>query len=393
MLNMDNKMKIIVIYEIIQSNFLRYVIPLAEKISLAEPSLKVVLLADSFVKNDKILQTPFVRDGEIYFWYVKEFKKRIRKEDIAILAYINYSYRIPDLYWTFFFKRMNVPTFQIQHGMYLKYLKRDVSSISSRLHRNLSYLRYLFMLSGNVKLSNRLNTFFFLLNKDFINSDELRKRFSSSNFEEFKSDTLMIWGNYWKEWFKRVHYYTEKCEYIVIGNKDYYLAKESLSKPLEDKTCYVCQTFVEDGRMSVKNFRKFVDTLVEIYKNEIDEQLLIKFHPRSEKKIYQTLLDLPNVEEVTYFPKCKKYIGHYSTILSLAFSEETYVALWSFEGHDIPSLFIEMADLHTSSEIELEQFIKQKKLSKKDNNISVDYYFSRVEKDPDLTIIKRLFNN
>lgn len=387
-------MNTIIIYEIYQSNFLRYVLPLTKKIIEKHAPLKVVFLGDSFLENDLLVQLPEFKNGNILLWYTKDLKNKLKgNPNINIIAYLNFSYRIPDLYWTMFFKRRNVPTYQVQHGMYVKYLKRSLRGVFSQTYRNTIYLKYLFKIPLQLQSSEKIKTFLYLLNKDFINSSFLRRYFSSKDFTEIKSDTIFIWGEYWKKWFKETHYYNTDDNFVVIGNRDYYNNIAILSGPIQDSICYICQTFVEDSRMSKIQFNQFLKVLAKTIKETPEKLFQIKFHPRSNKTLYKELLELSNVKEAIKFPKCKKYIGHYSTILSLAFSEYSSVCLWTFEGHDIPSYFINLASLVTNDMSEMQQFLNDNEIRKINPNCNIDTFLYRTKIDPDDIIVNTIIDN
>ena len=59
--------------------------------------------------------------------------------------------------------------------------------------------------------------------------------------------------------------------------------KQIINQEKEDAVCYICQTLVEDGRLSKKDFDEF---LLAMYNSlEPEQALYLKLHPRSKHEL------------------------------------------------------------------------------------------------------------
>jgi len=373
----------ILIYEVHYSNFNRYVIPFAEDLIKNNITKDVVMVYDSFVEVDKISKD---YSKDISISGIKQHYKLLKKQDNSNVLFINYSYRITDLYWTYKLKKIGVTCYQQQHGMYAEFLERSFLGYFSALNRKWIYLKYMFFFL----LSFNFGIFLYLLNKDFIKSLKINS-FLGKNYLKAISVThsnhVLVWGDYWKEWFIENHFYTSLDQFTTIGNPDYHVfIKDQHNEKNRDKICYIAQTFVEDGRMDRINYKNVIDKI----SDEFKEKLYIKMHPRSDKSIFKKVLE--NGGELRYdFPITGHYIGHYSSLLALAINEDAKVYLLEINNEQIPSYFINSANEVFSNVENLINAINSDKNSKSDKEIS--YYFENKEKHPYEIIRNKIINS
>ena len=73
-------------------------------------------------------------------------------------------------------------------------------------------------------------------------------------------------------------------------------------------------------------------------------------------------------------PNCIKYIGHYSTLVSLALNITGDVFLWEFKNHKIPEYFSNATAFIDNTEDGLRKFIQDKKKTPALREI-LKYYF------------------
>ena len=361
----------ILIYEVHFSNINRYVVPLAQYLIEKSIANEVVIVYDSFVKNEKI----DLRSTEnILHRNVKKEFADCRKRKNDNIVFLNYSYRIADLYWTSKFKGIGVYCCQVQHGMYAEFLERSFLGYFSTMGRKLTYLTY--MLAFLLKF--KVSVFVYLLNKDFMKSFKINNIIEKhkTKIHPVLSDHVFVWGDYWKEWFIINHYYNGVEEFTTIGNPDYHtFIKGSKNEMQKDKVCYIAQTFVEDGRMDKSVYKKVIDEL----SNALKERLIIKLHPRSDKSIFENVIVKGG--EITYdFPITGFYVGHYSSVLALAINVGTKVFLLEINNEEIPEyfrnsankVFPDLKQLLKAIEIDDELMAKQQ----------ISYYFQNIEQHP-----------
>lgn len=137
-------------------------------------------------------------------------------------------------------------------------------------------------------------------------------------------DICFIYGELWKKYYQEL-FGINNTNYEIVGYPD-------LEKPLEQVKpgsferenfpviCYLAQSSAEDGivtRNEMEIFSKKLETLL------VNYNLIIKFHPRSDKSIYANLLQERYKGKVyiwndTSFPIADGYIGHQSSVVACA---------------------------------------------------------------------------
>ena len=372
----------VLIYEVHFSNINRYVVPLAKHLIENRITEEVVIIYDSFVESDKI----DLKDlKNVTHCTVKNEHAKHKISSLDNTVFFNYSYRITDLFWTYKFKKLGARCCQIQHGMYAEFLERSFMGYFSAMGRKLTYLKYLF----SFLLKFELVIFIYLFNKDFLKSfkinEYLEKR--KSKIVPVQSDHVFVWGEYWKEWFIKNHYYFSEDSFTIMGNPDYHtFIKHSKFEMQPEKVCYIAQTFVEDGRMEKIDYKKVIDNLADALK----DRLIIKLHPRSDKSIYEKVLN--NGGEITFdFPISGVYLGHYSSVLALAINvENSKVFLLEINNEEIPEYFRNSANRVFLKEEDLIDAILGNDDSVGSKQIS--YYFENIERHPFEIISEKIAN-
>lgn len=362
----------VLIYEVHYSNFNRYVIPLAKYLVGNGIAEQVVMVYDSFTDHKKIKSGDDDRIGLVAV--SKEFID-LRKKDNSSTVFFNYSYRITDLYWTYRSKSIGIRTYQLQHGMYAEFLERSFLGYFSAMSRKLVYLKYMlsFLFKGKAAV------FLYLLNKDFVKSfkiNEYLEQNKKNQLEQVQSDHVFVWGDYWKEWFVKNHYYQSVKSFTTVGNPDYHTFIKNKKAQLDpNEVCYIAQTFVEDGRMEKTDYKAVIDELSDAFKS----RLVIKLHPRSDKTIFEKVIK--NGGRITYdFPISGYYVGHYSSLLALAANERSKVYLLEINNEDIPEYFKNSADGVFTTMATLVSALAENATSSASKEIS--YYFENKEEHP-----------
>ncbi len=362
----------VLIYEVHFSNINRYVVPLAKYLIENLITKEVVIIYDSFVESDKIDLSGL---SNVTHNTVKDEYGRHKKLPLENTVFINYSYRITDLYWTYRFKKLDIYCCQVQHGMYAEFLERSFLGYFSAIGRKLTYLKYLF----SFLLRFEPVIFTYLFNKDFLKSFKINEYIEKRKGKiiPVQSDHVFVWGEYWKEWFMKNHYYFSEDFFTIIGNPDYHtFIKHSKFKMQPEKVCYIAQTFVEDGRMEKNDYKKVIDKFADTLK----DRLIIKLHPRSDKSIYEKVLETGG--EITFdFPISGFYLGHYSSVLALAINvENSKVFLLEINNEEIPDYFRNSANKVFSEQDDLINAILENIDSVGAKQIS--YYFKNIERHP-----------
>jgi hypothetical protein len=359
-------------YDNLSSSFERLANKVAEQLVKIENNIRIIYIHDNLdnteIKFAKSLNNRvFVINKSQVVDYIKLYQPS---------AYICFSYRIPDVYWNIFFKSRSIPTFQIQHGIYIDYFTRDLKSFIRAIPRNLLYLKYLVLIFFSTR--SRIQTLKGILKKDIKGVGKVTKV-----DDRIKSDYLLVWGQYWIKWFKTYLYYDENTLFKICGNFDFKLLNDEnkLIKETEKSVTYITQTLVEDSRLNIQIFNEFLDNINDLA-NKFDGKIYIKLHPRSDVELYTQLKKNKNVILTFKFPITEYYIGHYSTLLSLPAHLNKKILLISFPDHPIPHIFRQLSEYiqDYDEQIELDLVIKNK------NNDS-NYYYEYIE-DPHFEIAK-----
>lgn len=361
----------VLIYEVHYSNFNRYVIPLAKYLLENGIAKEVIMIHDLFTKSDKIKET---EHKSLFLKPANEVFKSLKNGGKEKIVFFNYSYRITDLYWTYNFRKLEARCYQMQHGMYAEFLERSFFGYFSSVKRKVTYLKYLFSFLWR----GQGMIFLYLINKDFLKSFRLNDLIERKKDKiiPVHSNHVLVWGDYWKDWFVKNHFYKKSSNFTTVGNPDYHTFIKNKNNPYQpNRVCYIAQTFVEDGRMDKVDYKKIIDEL----SNAVKERLVIKLHPRSDKSIFETVLI--NNGEITYdFPITGFYVGHYSSLLALAANENSKVFLLEINNEEIPSYFKNSADEVFSEMSDLVTAIETANIDV--NKKEISYYFENKEIHP-----------
>lgn len=375
----------VAVFEVHFSNINRYVTPFVNSLIEKGVAKNYYVIYPGFVDADKIEKPS---NSKIEFLNVNDYFKLESQNLRPQRLFFNYSYRLADLYWTYKFKKLGFFCFQQQHGMYADFLKRSFLGYFSTIKRKLYYFKYLAFFGMRLKGT----IFLYLLNKDFIKSKRINSRIKAqkSKLSPVQSDHVLIWGEFWKDWFIENQFYNPEDEFTVIGNPDYHKFIINNQLPFkEDEVCYIAQTFVEDGRMESNDYRQIIGSLAKA----LGGRLTVKLHPRSQKELYGAVID--NGGSLTYeFPVSGTYIGHYSSMLALALNMNAKVFLLEVNNEEIPHYFKETCDA-VFFEIRslIDTITNQNNISSKKE---ISYYFENKSEHPYELIaraISKKFNN
>ncbi len=296
--------------------------------------------------------------------YIKKIFLEIKPDSFLVMAQ-----RIPDSALIAIANELNIRTFKFQHGLYIPYMKRNISMFFSKIIKTIRYMEYALVISIAVK-KNRMEVI-----KNYLNIFIRGKKLVNTNLplEKINAKTVFVYGEYWKKYHTDEFGYTYEQQ-IIVGYPDLIQLMEIKKKPQEDAICYICQTLVEDGRMPREQMEQFSKILA---KNIGDKKLYIKLHPRSDVSLYQSFENMPNVTFLkTGFPCCTKYIGHYSSLLAMAMYLTNEVFLWKFKDHnEYPFYLVNNGKIFSDDENYLNLFIKNNTIDISFNEELKQYFY------------------
>lgn len=366
--------KVYIFFDVTSSNINRIVLPIANRLAASKDNKVIVLLENLVVKREVHLNEFNENISFLSFRDLPDTVLRIKEK-----YFVNFGYRIADLYFTFKFKKLGFKALQIQHGMYQDFLKRSFLGYFSNMKKKIFYIQCIGFLFSRFNLVLAL----YLMNKDLLKSYKINDyiRRNRSKLHNVHSDKLFIWGEKWKDWFIENQFYDNSIESIVIGNPDYHKFIKTDSEMKKTKVCYIAQTFCEDGRLQKSEYLKYIRAI----SGKFNKNLYVKLHPRSNKGLYKDVLK--NGGEIDYdFPISNTYIGHYSSVLALAFNmTKSSVYLLEINNEIIPKYFEENADIvfDTVNEFQTHDFSQEIEI--KERNI-VEYFENKEENSLDLIL-------
>ena len=320
-------------YDNFSSSYNRFGNRVAEKLVRRNSKIKIFYIHDNYDRK-KLLLSKEIENNVIA---IQPSRVQDFVQEYPPSSFLCFSYRIPDMYWTTFFNKIDVPTYQVMHGIYVKTYKRNFAFLLKELPRIASYLKYLFKII--LLCDNKKQVIINLVKKDLAYIKE-----SNKVDQDTLSNTLILWGIHWKQWFQKNYGYNEKNNYEVCGSFDLALLQDSenLIEHEQDSITYIAQTIAEDGRIKDSYFYEFLDNLEKLI-NKNSWHLYIKLHPRSNQKYYTAFEKYENVTITSKFPISEMYITHYSALLTVPLHLRKKIVMVQFPDHPIPNEYAYMS--------------------------------------------------
>lgn len=258
---------------------------------------------------------------------VSAIRRTIREIEPDVL--ITTAQRIPDSAYVTAAKQAGVFTAMFQHGLYLPFMKREISLFVTKVRKTFSYVRYAVALAEMHQRSRLRYT------KELTDVFVRGKRYADAGIDvrRMNVDLVLLNGEYWRSFHSRQYGYSPE-EQLVVGYPDYQQLPSIEAQERQVGVAYVAQTLVEHGRLSRSDFQGFLEE----FRTALDGvPLVVKLHPASDETLYEPLRDLAAVRFTrTVLPKMTHYVGHYSTYLSMVPFLSQNLLLWELEGHPIP---------------------------------------------------------
>lgn len=245
----------------------------------------------------------------------------------AILEYYSprclflFAHRFFDYMFTIEAHKKGILVFNFQHGLYMdttvisKLTLRSLIQIFSKKKTQIRlYTRCIFYMNEK-KIKQTLKMFF-----ELMKYHSLYYVINRSFGKLCNADVSYVYGEYWKKYY--VDQYGEiHSLYYVVGYPELEGEQQSVRGIFQNSlptVCYLAQTSVEDGIVPLTCLNTFIDSI----EGELGKiNLIIKFHPRSNKEYYSHILSRDNYVrewQSRDFPYAEYYIGHESTVVARA---------------------------------------------------------------------------
>jgi hypothetical protein len=231
-------------------------------------------------------------------------------------------------------KSCGIKSFMIQHGMYIPFMKRDLKFFITKFKKSFSYLFYAYDIG--CELNAPLKVIYYYLLSYVFGFNQVKLGF---NRKLLNVDKVFVYGAYWIEFHTKQFGYEPNSQ-CIIGTPDLKDLSVLIDQKQSFSICYITQTLVEDGRLSVVLHSRFYKALVDFCSSH-NLKLIVKLHPRGDISLYNYSLSSSNIEFVkTGLPHCKYYVGHYSSLLAKPLSlKNSKTILFEFPNHPIPHYF------------------------------------------------------
>ena len=367
MLKTSDKTKVL-FFEVRGGSMQRFPLWLSNSLRQINEDLSFVFLAEDRIEkeiqiklteeldNCEFHQSPLVAS-------VSSLRDKIEKINPTII--VIFAHRLPDMALLIAAKQLGIRTVYYQHGLYIPFMRRTIGLFFSDVFKVFRYVFYGISVGFHSGVGRMHGLISFI--KMFIFGHNIHE--ISLPTDKITADNCLVYGNHWVDYHFN-HYGYKKDNIRIIGTPDLdginLDSSEILDRSiLANKFCYVAQTLVEDGRLDRSSFKIFIKNLSKQI-NNINGELLIKLHPRSDKSLFEDM-DC-KYKYCNDFPISDIYLGHYSTMLirGIAYSEK--FLLIDFPGHNIPDYISLLASetLKYNDEIALKDALDS--LSKKTQN-------------------------
>lgn len=255
-------------------------------------------------------------------------------------CFVTIGLRLPDMLLLAIFNELNIPTFMVQHGLFVEHLQRIALHriFVSKFKKVLKYLLYSKRIAKELHQSypvvlSELFKYFIAGSKNLPDLQKLRT-------EKLISTYAFLFDKTWDEYYIKTYGYSID-QFSYIGNPDYELIKGHNTLNQEQSILYICQTLVEDERYLKTDYLNFLQNLKTTFKND---KIYIKLHPRSDRALYKMFDDAPNAEIGDDYRNTDVVLGHYSSLLKIARDAGKYVVIYQLTGHEVPNYYCHLVD-------------------------------------------------
>ncbi len=300
--------------------FKRYAINLSTEIHKIQPEIKLGACYMEKKTDVKIQGFEVVLCAQEYNYDASKIL-----DEYSPKAILTFAHRFFDYMFTVEAHRRRLLVFNFQHGLYMSNTvisELSVKTVKQVIEKKREKLNIYLWCSYHINKNNLGNIIrFFLI---FLKKRSLYKVMNFVFGTECNADVSYIYGEYWKKFYREqyLEIYTRFCVvgYPELEGENIQVNRQLFENPSLPIVCYLAQTSVEDGLLKESDLLMF---LAELERCLAHINLVIKFHPRSNRDLYKSLLTERNNGKVYIwdedgFPCADMYIGHESTVIARA---------------------------------------------------------------------------
>lgn len=297
--------------------FLRYAVSLCEELRKINPAIKIAGCYMTTSNKQEVEGFDYIICALDYDLNPERIIQHLHPK-----AVLTFAHRFFDYMFTIEAHKCGLQVFNFQHGIY-----QSNTTVSNLAAGSLKLL----LQKKKEKISLYCRCISYIAGKDPIVIAKIYAGLLKRQSMYYVINTVVgtisnadisfIYGEYWKSYF-RTQYLESNTRYEIVGYPELEQCTEKVNKNcFKRKTlqtiCYLAQSSVEDAtlkREEMVDFLRKMEILLEKY------NLLIKFHPRSDKTMYQCLLreeyeGCVSIWEGKDFPVADGYIGHESAVV------------------------------------------------------------------------------
>lgn len=347
------KKEFIFLIDVNLNNFPRDLFKVSSNLNKLNNQFSFICIYDDYESKDLIEKITRQFPKNYLFIRSKPNAKFIQQlfEEYKPVASINMAHRIFDMTYNFFSKEYKVPIFSIQHALYKGWEKKLWSFYIINFYKSIRYFKYIFIIALNFK-RNLFQNFNYLFNNYVFGKTLVNTKF---NLKKITADWVCIYGNYWKNYYKKLYEYLDQ-QFYIFGTPDLVLTN-NIDKKIKNSVLYISQPLVADGLLKKKDFLTFLNNLEALCN---DKKLFIKLHQRDNFDLYKDVLkkNKPNISLTNKFLNCEYYIGHFSSLLCAPIFLKKKVFLFKFLKHDEYPLFLTKFGYYSGSYTMLKRFLR-----------------------------------
>ena len=285
-------MNSVFIFDINKLNLDRLARPIVEGLNKNDIKCKLFFPQNKFIKPNlaSLLQ---------YFKDLEYITKELKKHKLVVI----FGYRFWDFFVCSVAKKYSIPVYYVQHGIYSPSISRINKSL---LRFSDPLLKVISLIITLIKSSSNLQNKFNLISFYFFNIATSKL----SHKKIFEIEKGFLYGTYWIEFHNNFPGMYFKNSYICSY-------PDILTQPVTDESyeyCFICQTYVEDGRLSKQDYLKFLDSLFQKININQKAKVAIKLHPRSDMSLYSKFNDFKFFKYGS-IPKSRIYLSGWSTLV------------------------------------------------------------------------------
>lgn len=246
-----------------------------------------------------------------------------------------FGHRIPDLAFIFILNSTfpNINFEYVQHGFFKPRLERSFLGLIKLFFKKIYYIRWIYEIFKISFVKGFFFSYYGFLST-FISGKFVGKTLSLKKIVFSKVFLLKL---DFKDYFEKYMKLKTTC-YEEMPSFD---ASRFLMSDKKYDIVIFAQTFVEDGRMSLRDYLKGINLYISFFKSK---KICFFLHPRSDLNIYKDL-DCETEVNTYYIPKANIYLSDYSTLSIVAHDQGLESYLINISGHDRGKRFDKLQEL------------------------------------------------